>query len=395
MNWKNKWLLLTLILCATSAVSANMQQRYQQLGLLLQKDPVAALPLIERFKKQHANGSPQAQKAGHYLLLQACITLQKYACATEESLALLTLPVTSQQKLTLYKLTAQLLFQQKQYQQSLDYAKQWLDFTPNTSNSEEDQTRETLERAQVATLAAYGAYHTGQLVNAIDFMVAAIALEQTEQRQLFLLTLYEQRQMKPEAESLLRTLVHLYPDNPLYWERLGYNLYQQDKSDAALNVLSSAFKAHRLPLRSVTLLARLLLNANAPARAAVVLEQNLDRLGEKTGYRSMLAQAYLLSRQQRKALKLLNESNDSSQKNTLALRSQLAYSLGHWPEAIQFLEQQIKKEPENQYWLLLQSLAYYENNQLEKARTLLEKVTQKEYLASAQQWISQIDYLTN
>ncbi|MBC8795517.1 hypothetical protein [Shewanella algae] len=396
MNLKNS-LLFCCILFSAPLLASNALQRYQQLQFQLQRDPAAALKAIESFQRQYAEGSDSEQQMAAYLHLQACISLKDYQCAAQQTRLLLALPVTPLQQRDLYKLGAQLNYQQSEYRQSLEYSKQWLQLAANLQEQQQEQELKpgATEFATMHSLASYAEFQLQHLPKATEQMRLALDWEVTETRQHFLQSLYQRQQRLPEEEQLLRQMIAAYPDRPLYWERLGHNLQQQGQEQESLNVLSSAYKAGQLPTRSIPLLAQLLMLHQAPGRAADLLEQHSEALAQHSSYKPLLSQAYLLSRQRDKALNLLQKSSQTQGQKSLPLRAQLAYSLGQWPLAQQLLSQLRQQDADNRYWQLLLALSHYEAGQLQQAKTLLKAINQGEYQTTAAQWLNQINYLTD
>lgn len=396
MNLKNS-LLFCCILFSTPLLASNALQRYQQLQFQLQREPAAALKAIESFQRQYAEGSDSEQQMAAYLHLQACISLKDYQCAAQQTRLLLTLPVTVLQQRDLYKLGAQLNYQQSEYRQSLEYSKLWLQLAANLQEQQQEQELKpsASEFATMHSLTSYAEFQLQHLPQATEQMRLALDWEVTENRQHFLQSLYQRQQRLPEEEQLLRQMIAAYPDRSLYWERLGHNLQQQGQERESLNVLSSAYKAGQLPTRSIPLLAQLLMLHQAPGRAADLLEQHSEALAQHSSYKPLLSQAYLLSRQRDKALSLLQKSNETQGQKSLPLRAQLAYSLGQWPLAQQLLSQLRQQDADNRYWQLLLALSHYEAGQLQQAKALLKEINQGEYQTTAAQWLDQINYLSD
>lgn len=396
MNLKNS-LLFCCILFSAPLLASNALQRYQQLQFQLQRDPAAALKAIESFQRQYAEGSDNEQQMAAYLHLQACISLKNYQCAAQQTRLLLALPVTALQQRDLYKLGAQLNYQQSEYRQSLEYSKQWLQLAAILQEQQQEQEPKpsATEFATMHSLASYAEFQLQQLPKATEQMRLALDWEVTETRQHFLQSLYQRQQRLAEEEQLLRQMIAAYPDRPLYWERLGHNLQQQGQEQESLNVLSSAYKAGQLPTRSIPLLAQLLMLHRAPGRAAALLEQHSETLAQHSSYKPLLSQAYLLSRQRDKALSLLQKSSQTQGQKSLPLRAQLAYSLGQWPLAQELLSQLRQQDADNRYWQLLLALSHYEAGQLQQAKTLLKEINQGEYQTTAAQWLDQINYLSD
>lgn len=389
MNWKNS--LLITMLCLLSWPSyADIYQRMQQLQKQLQQDAAQTLPDIVRLQQQQTFADKEIQKMVAYLHLQACISLKKNSCAVEQIQLLLALPLTQVQQVELHKLASQLYYQLGQYQNCINQAQIWLQQTEPLPANALTITAET--NAAIHALISYSHYKLAQPQSAIEAMQQALRHNVTESRQQFLLALYQQQQQVKDERQLLQLMVGSYPKQSQYWERLGQNWYQTGHEQQALNVLSSAYKAKLLPTRSIPLLAKLLLLQQAPQRAATILQQHQSELQQHPAFLPLLTQAYLMSQQRQQALALMQQY-PAQTKQSLALASQLAFSLEQWRNAQQLLQQQIKAEPTNQYWRYLLGLSYFEDKQPQLALETLATITETRLLPAVKQWQQHIQFL--
>ena len=92
------------------------------------------------------------------------------------------------------------------------------------------------------------------------------------------------------------------------------------------------------------------------------------------------------------ALALLEKKVDKTDEQ-LMISSQLAYSQARWHLAIELLQRQIKQQPRNDYLRLLLAVSYFENKDYIHARKQFRLIKQSQYMKTAQDWLSQIDYL--
>ncbi len=414
MNW-NLPLIGALLCCLSSTVfpvlaaGSGHYQRYQQLQFQLEKDPQSTLPLIRQFQRAVMNEDDTARQMAAYLHLQVCTALNSEQCSAEQADLLLALPVSDQQKAALLKLTSQLYFRLQQYSKVIDRSDRWLAIGLRQMASEQQDITSTQlaksaeEQAAIYTLRADSFYRLKQFSLSEQDIKRAISLMPTEQRYRFLLALLQQKKQLEEENRLLTTMTELYPENPIYWERLAYTWIELQKPKLALHVFGSAYKAGRLPQRSMLFYAQLLMQHQAPGRAVQILERQSEHLHSEPSYLSLLGQGYLLSHQREKALALFSQQlqvsphmqSSGDDPRNLAISSQLAYSLSRWSQAVNLLTRQISIEPENDYWRLLLAISYFELKDYVNARAQLVQIADGQYLNTARHWLAQVDYLTD
>jgi thioredoxin-like negative regulator of GroEL len=102
--------------------------------------------------------------------------------------------------------------------------------------------------------------------------------------------------------------------------------------------------------------------------------------------------ALLKSRQREQALQLLNLLPSDTQ---LATKIQLSYNEQEWDKVITLLDQQIKQQPDNPRWKLLKAIAHFELSQYDQAKPILITLVGGKLDRSAQQWLAQIEYLSD
>ncbi|GAB2646249.1 tetratricopeptide repeat protein [Vibrio panuliri] len=387
MNWKNSLLVLCLVSSLSFASSeARHYQTYQRLQMQLQQNPLATLSAIELFVKQVQSADKQSQQMAAYLQLQACIALNRYPCAATAVESLLALNQDKARQPDLLKLSAQLHYQTESYQTVIERVNSWL----VTTQAMEQKPLAT-QYAELYSLKAYGLFHQHAYRKAADAMELAVGYQRTEQREVFLLGLYQQLTDWHNVNRVLRSLVSQYAQNADYWEKYAYSFLKLEREQQAVNALGSAYKADRLPQRSIILYAQLLLRFHAPAQAVKVLEQN-RQLSENPSYQPLLTQSYLLARDRRKAAEWLAKSD---KKDSYATRGLLAYQQGNWREAAELFKRLDGSKKSNHYWLLLAAISEFELKHWASARASFQRLAGTSYDELASQWLSQIDYLTS
>ncbi len=387
MNWKNSFILLCLFSSLSWASGeARHYQTYQRLQMQLQQDPSATLPAIELFSKQVASADSQSKQMATYLQLQACIALNRYSCAANAVETLLALNQDETRKPELLKLSAQLHYQTQSYKTVINNVEQWVSLV---------QPQEVLppekDWAEMYSLQAYGQFYLRAYSSAIVAIERAIKHQKTEQRELFALGLYQQKKDWRNVNRVLKSLVSAHSYKAEYWEKYAYSFLKLDQQKQALHALDSAYKAGKLPQRSIILYAQILLRFNAPYRAANVLKSH-PSLANHTIYNSLLTQSYLLARDKENATKWLAKS---TRKDTNIIRGLLAYQQGQWQQVVTLFSALDVTKKRNHYWLLLVAISEFELQHWQQARGAFKRLAGTQYDELAAQWLSQINYLTS
>ncbi|MET2955254.1 hypothetical protein ABXV17_17385 [Vibrio harveyi] len=385
MSWKNSFILLCLVSSFSwASVEPEHYKTYQRLQIQLQKDPVEALTAIKLFTKQVQSADDQSKQMAAYLQLQACIALNRYGCAAESVESLLDLNQDSSRHADLLKLSAQLHYQTQSYKNVVVRVRQWL-----VENESADKAYSNKDQAEMYALQGYSFYYLSSYASAVEAIEQSIHFERTEQRQVFVLGLYQQNKDWQNVNRVLQDLVSDYAQKSEYWEKYAYSFLKLGQEEQALKALGSAYKSARLPKRSVILYAQMLLRFNAPDRAAKVLEAHPD-LESHIIYQRLLTQSYLLARDKKKAEFWLSKSDN---KEAYATRALLAYQQGEWLKAISLFEHLDPNNKSNHYWLLLSAISEFELRRWDNAKQAFARLKGTNYDQLAEQWLSQIDYL--
>ncbi len=163
------------------------------------------------------------------------------------------------------KLLADMLLQDKQYQQAIKAYEDWIMFT-GEQNSD-------------AYMRIANAYY---LMNQYDKVLAPaddairFAAKPTEgPYQLKMAALYENKRYK-ELVAVVETMVQLFPENKQFWVYLGNFYTLTEEFDKSLATLQMAYSMGYLEKDSeVRMLAQMYANNNIPYKAAVVMEKHV------------------------------------------------------------------------------------------------------------------------
>jgi tetratricopeptide (TPR) repeat protein len=282
---------------------------------------------------------------------------------------------------------AQLLLQESKPKAALKLLKRWF----------EDEKRPS---AAARVLLAQIHYALKQWQSAIREMKRALAQADSPQESWyqFLVGLYlESDQLKPAAE-LLQRMLQLFPDNGLYWRQLAGVLLQSGRERRAAATLAVAAQKGLLESADLLRLARLYLHQEMPLNAADLLTQALKEgeLARDKEPLSLLADAWLLAREQERALKVLGELTGIDRSGRAQLRAgALLFELERWQEAAAMLEKGLRMsdKPNRSDWLLL-GVAAVRTNDRETAKKAFSRALQltdsKPEQEQTQKWL---DYL--
>lgn len=373
-------------------VNIDVIERYQVLHRWLTEDSRADIAPIARFYQQQKGQGTANKRVAAGLYLQACLQFQKYVCGRDLAVELLSYDPTIQEQSQLLNLAIQLSYQTEQYSEAMVLTLQWQEHLNSNLWKADRQAFPTAPiQAEVDSISAYSAYHLKMWNDAEHSIVSAIDKWPTQERYQFLLAVYQQSKSPNKANSLLKKLTKLYPQQKKYWLGLSYNYLQQNQQKQAIAVLSGLDDRHLLDDKNILLLAQLMITENAPLGAAQVLLKHQSQLKNDMTFQGLMLKSLLLSRQHKKALSYLEQHPNEP---LLATQTQLAYSQGEWAKALPLLTRQISTEPQNGYWRLLRGISYFELQQYDCAAADFKKLSKGEYQTIASQWLHQVHYLS-
>jgi tetratricopeptide (TPR) repeat protein len=341
--------------------------------------------LLERVK-QKPDETALARQAYGYL----SIGLKDYATAIDHFLfavnsGLLPPKITLSLRYTL----AQLFYQEERYQEGLKQLQVWFE-------KSEKPTPES--RVLLASLH----YALKQYRKAIKPLKQAIEQSDSPRESWYqmLVGLYFETKQFKKSIPVLKLLVKKFPQKPIYWQQLSDVLLQLGNEQKAVAVLSLAAEKNLLDESGLIRLAKLYLQQNNPLDAAELLtarSKSGDIEPSKVNL-YLLVDAWLLARDQQRALKVLEKLAEIDKSGKPQLRmGRLYLELEQWQMAQMQLKQGIERsrKPSFDDWLLLGN-AYFRLESQAEARSAFESAldmaaNEKQHQL-ARRWI---DYLGN
>jgi tetratricopeptide (TPR) repeat protein len=146
----------------------------------------------------------------------------------------------------------------------------------------------------------------------------------------------------------------------------------------------------------IVLLAQLLLQAEVPYRAGVLLQEGLDSgliEGSAANWR-LVSQAWILAQENEKAIASLSRAAELSEDGELHARIAQTYvNLGEWEKAVDAVEVALSKGVDDPHELrLMQGMAYFELGRYPEAKTAFEAARKfPEGRATASRWLSFVE----
>ncbi len=230
---------------------------------------------------------------------------------------------------TLFTLT-QLYFQQEDYQRSLDTLAQWFTVAENPGPDP------YYLRAQIY-------YQLQQYRDGIEPILQAIEVAEVQGRELrenwyrLLNVFYFELEDYPNVINVLRTIIETWPKRE-YFVQLSAVYGQEGEDNKQLALYETAFEAGWLQRSNEFVqLSQLLLQAEVPVKAALIMEAGLDEgVVESTENNwRVLAQAWQLAREDEKAIPALSRAAGLSDSGELNLRLAQSYqNLDRWQECV-------------------------------------------------------------
>lgn len=385
-------LLLAMLVSAATYARVEIQtfERYQQLSQFLERDDID-IQAFERFHHNHLGDNKETLELTKSLYLQACLKLEELQCALDRTNELLVLTENIANQEQLLRLAVQLNYQNGRHLDALSRFNDWSLTRASLSSAEQSKLPNTLQ-AEVYTLAAHSAFQIEKWPASVEAIETAIELNATKQRYQLLLASYQRlNAYEKERETLLK-VTHLYPNEVKFWARLAQSSLYFKEPARAIAALSVVRELNQLNEPQRLLLAQLQLSQEAPANAYQTLGEHRPSAQYQDKFNKLKLHALLKSRQREQALQLLNLLPSNTQ---LATKIQLSYNEQQWDKAIALLDQQIKQQPDNPRWKLLKAIAHFELSQYDQAKPIFTTLVGGKLDRSAQQWLAQIEYLSD
>lgn len=310
---------------------------------------------------------------------------RKAAELLSKSLALNALPAEQQHQALLN--LGQLYMASDQFRKAVTVLESWM-------------AKHSKPHVQVYVLLANAYAQLKQSRKALPYIQKAIKLAKKPSEswyQLELALVYELRDYAGAAK-VLQALIRQNPDKKQYWEQLA-SVYQQMKQPTkAASIKELAYKKGLLASEKEILdLFNLLLYINAPYKAAVLLDKELNagRVASTAKSREQLANAWTQAREFDRAVSALEAASKLSDKGILYQQlGQIFVEQEKWQQAAKALSKAVNKgglkQPGNAYLLL--GMSYYELKQIVNARHAFTAAGKyRKTQSAAAQWLSYID----
>ena len=233
----------------------------------------------------------------------------------------------------------QLYFQQEQYQESLDMLEQWFLIAENPG------PEPYVLRAQIF-------YQLERFQEGIEPILTALEVAEVQGKELrenwyrLLNVFYYELEDYPNVIQVLRTMIESWPKRE-YFVQLSA-MYGQEGEDAAqLGLYEVAYEAGWLTRSNEWVqISQLLLQADAPVKAAKIMELGLnDGTIESTENNwRILAQAWQLSQEDEKAIPALTRAAGLADDGELDVRLAQSYqNLTQWENCVESAREALRK----------------------------------------------------
>lgn len=285
---------------------------------------------------------------------------------------------------------SQLYFVQERWQDGIDALLLWFDMTPTPN-------------ANAYVLLAQGYYQTKDYDKALNNINIAIddyeGKNKIPKEQWYNLArfLYAEKNMVGDATRVLQELITYYPKKQ-YWVQLSFMYSEQNKEKEQLSAMETAYVQDMLEKDGeYRNMASLLLNAEVPYKAALVMERGLkDEIVEDASKNwELLAGALRQSQEVEKAIPAMEKAASLSDDGDLYARLGNIYlDAERNKDAITAINKGLKrggvKRPDNANLVL--GMAYFNEKQYRNAKESFRAAGRDERSAKyARQWIRYMD----
>lgn len=217
--------------------------------------------------------------------------------------------------------------------------------------------------------------------------------------------IYSELSLQSERGELLEEMINIWPEESDYWAQLAGIYSGLDRQQDAAAVLELGYRAGIITEEAkIISLIQYFTNLENPYRAATLLEQemaagNIERTQENL---ELLAQAYNLAREQKRALEPLSEAAQMAPTGELYYRlGQIYFADEQWEQAISSLRQAINRggidsDDVGDAWLLIGNAQYnIDTNSPEQRRQAMDAWRRATNYSSSRRtasgWISYLE----
>jgi tetratricopeptide (TPR) repeat protein len=336
--------------------------------------------LLERVKEKPDETALTRQAYGYL-----SIGLNDYTSAIEHfQFAVDSAALPPQITLNLQYTLAQLLYQEERFKAGLKQLQAWF-----------EKTEKPTPESRVLLASLY--YALKQYYNAIKSLKQAINESESPQESWYqmLVGLYLETKQYKKCVPVLQRMVKKFSEKKLYWQQLSDVQLHLGREQEAAAVLSLAAEKKLLDEAGLVRLAKLYLQLNSPMDAAELLTARMERGAIKPTQDNLnlLVDAWLLARDQQRAMQVLERLVEIDQSGRAQLRmGRILMELEQWLAASRQLEEGIRlaRKPTFEDWLLLGS-AHYRSDDRAAAKASFESArsvaTKKDQQQLAQRWI--------
>jgi tetratricopeptide (TPR) repeat protein len=234
---------------------------------------------------------------------------------------------------------AQLYLATEQYQKAVDTMKRWFKLTKTPTSS------------AYVTL-GQGHFQLEQFKEAIAAVEKGLALtreqkgQPPEQALLLLRASYFELENMPKVLEILELLVNLYPKGQ-YFSQLAILYGERGDEKRQLLTLEAAYDGGYLNTQAqYVTLGSLLVSSEVPYKGAKVLAEGIDKkiVKDTVNHLRLLAQAWLLAQEPRKAITVLAKAAKEAEDGELYVNLGRSYAdLDEWKECINATREGLKK----------------------------------------------------
>ncbi len=280
---------------------------------------------------------------------------------------------------------AQLLILTKSYQEGLSYFNRWVKSESNPS-------------LDAYILAGTAHYESDQFKSTIPYAKNIITLKPKydETWHLILLNCYLKSNQYQNAAVLLEKMLHIQPENKIYWQQLLATWQHANNDQKTLATMELMFTKDLFSPEETKQLINMYLYMQMPHKAAKLLQAQLEasKLPRNAKNMELLGDCWLQAKEKRKSLDSLNWAAKQSGDSNLFYRvGQIYFDLENYPQAIKNLQTAITKGKLTQLdyaQLLLGIASFHEKNYPQSMSALQQALHNKSTKVQAEWWLQRI-----
>jgi len=286
---------------------------------------------------------------------------------------------------TLYSL-AQLSMQQQHYKEALEFLTKWKVNNPKALSADQQ------------VLFAQVFYQDKKYQQSLNYVSRAIIMAEEKKslpKENWLIlqrAIYFELKQPKKVTQVLAKLVRLY-DKPQYWLQLSGMYGEIGEEDKQLAVMEAAYQAGYVTKENdITSLAQLYLFHGAPYKSAALLDKSLAKglIKPKQKYLNLLAQSYLSAKEQGKAIPVLKQLSKIADTGKFDVQLAQTYlNNEQWQLALDSAETALKRGgiSQNGTMYLVKGMAYFNIHKFDLALSALNQAEKsKGSEKMAQQW---------